>query len=126
MKKSKKKMYLMSAMAMTFASALCFSSCSTDFWTIDDIATTSSTFYIIGYIEGFNKGIDESGIEFKTENLIDGWWNKLLGKEEKPNEENPNESETPNEGEGSTESETPNEGEGSTESETPGSEEGNE
>ena len=120
MKKSKKKMYLMSTMALTFASALCLSSCSTDLWTIDDIATTSSTFYIIGYIEGFKKGIDEWGIEFKTENLIDGWWNKLLGKEEKPNEENPNEGETPNE------SETPNEGEGSTESETPGSEEGNE
>ena len=109
-------MYLMSTMALTFASALCLSSCSTDLWTIDDIATTSSTFYIIGYIEGFNKGIDESGIEFKTETLVEGWWNKLLGKEEKP-ENNPNEGETPSEGENPNEGETPNEGEAPNEDE---------
>ena len=107
MKRLKKKLCLTSAMALACLGTACFSSCSTDFWTIDDIATTSSTFYIIGYFEGFNKGVEESEVELKTQSLLKNWWNSILGKE------------TPNE-------ETPNEGEGSTESETPGSEEGNE
>lgn len=77
MKKFKKKMYVMCTMALICAGAACFSSCSTDFWTIDDIATTSSTFYILGYLDGVGQGVKESDMEFKTDALINEWWNGL-------------------------------------------------